>query len=438
MSDFFDWFLYNTKKAMPEWFFNYFAPVYHYVLSLFGAIRYQFPSRKLFVIAVTGTKGKTTTVEMINKILEEAGYQTALAGTLRFKIGKIEVKNLFKMTMPGRFFLQKFMYDAASSGCTHAIIEMTSEGVKQFRHKFIYLDALVFTNIAPEHIESHGSFEKYLAAKLSIADLLSSPFKRETYLVVNGDDEKSSSFLQKNAKYKLSFFIKDVSPYKTSDYKSFFTWKSLPIILKLPGIFNIYNAGLSATLAEALGIEPKIIKDALEKIEVIRGRMEYVKIPDFSDFDIVVDYAHTPDSLSAVYDAFPHKQKICVLGGTGGGRDKWKRPLMGKIAAENCKKIFLTNEDPYDEDPMEILYDIKKGIDKEMEENISSAPKVEIEIDRRKAIQKAISEGEKDSVIIITGKGTDPFIMGPAGEKFPWDDKTVAQEVLEDYISKKN
>jgi UDP-N-acetylmuramoyl-L-alanyl-D-glutamate--2,6-diaminopimelate ligase len=436
METFSEWFIFNAKKALPSWIRKPFAPLYHYLLAFFGALKYQFPSRNLFVIGITGTKGKTTTCEMVNKILEEAGYQTALAGTLRFKIGKTEVRNLFKMTMPGRFFLQKFLRDAVTAGCTHAIIEMTSEGAKQFRHKFIYLDALIFTNLSPEHIESHGSFEKYLSAKLSIAHGLSSPFKKETFLVVNGDDPQSKFFLEESVQHKISFSLKNVSPYESARHKSFFTWKDLTILLKLPGVFNIYNAGLSATLANALGIEPATIKSALEKIEVVPGRAEFVTIPNFSDFEVVIDYAHTPDSLSAIYGAFPGREKVCVLGGTGGGRDTWKRPLMGKIAAENCKKIFLTDEDSYDEDPMDIIYDIKKGIDEKEKESISAAPSVEIEVDRRKAIEKAVFGAQKGNVIIITGKGTDPFIMGPNGSKLPWDDKTVAQEVLEEYVKK--
>ncbi|MEK7120458.1 MAG: Mur ligase family protein, partial [Patescibacteria group bacterium] len=173
------------KKILPEKLFKFFQPTYHYLLSFAGALFYGFPSRKIKVITVTGTKGKSTSVEMINTIFEEAGYQTAVASTIRFKIKSKSQRNLYKMTMPGRFVMQKFLRDALKVKCDFAIIEMTSEGVKQFRHKFIYLDALLFTNISPEHIESHGSFEKYLKAKLKIAEALNNSPKKDKWLVVN-------------------------------------------------------------------------------------------------------------------------------------------------------------------------------------------------------------------------------------------------------------
>ncbi|MBX4191957.1 hypothetical protein KW798_00510, partial [Candidatus Parcubacteria bacterium] len=162
------------KKILP-------VPVlgaYHFLLAQVGALIYGFPSRTLFVIGVTGTKGKSTTTELINAILREAGYKTAVASTIHFTIGHESEPNLFKMTMPGRFFLQRFLRKAVSKGATHAVIEMTSEGAKQFRHKGIDLDALVFTNLAPEHIESHGSLENYVAAKLSIAKNMETSSKR--------------------------------------------------------------------------------------------------------------------------------------------------------------------------------------------------------------------------------------------------------------------
>src|SRR3989344_3158776 len=153
------------KKIIPKNIFKFFQPIYHYKLALLGAIFYRFPSRKIKVVAITGTKGKTTTGELVNSILEEAGFKTAIMGTLRFKIGENSKPNLHKMTLPGRFFIQKFLRRAVSAKCDWAIIEMTSEGIKQFRHKFINLDALIFLNLSPEHIESHGSYEKYVSAK---------------------------------------------------------------------------------------------------------------------------------------------------------------------------------------------------------------------------------------------------------------------------------
>ena len=182
------------KKIIPRPIFNFFQPAYHILLVYTGTILYGFPSRKLVVVAVTGTKGKSTTTEIVNAIFEEAGFKTALSNTIRFKIGDKSRPNMYKMSMPGRFFMQKFLRDAVSAGCTHAVIEMTSEGAKQFRHHGIEQNALIFTGLSPEHIESHGSFEKYRDAKRSIGRALArSP--KETFVVANREDNDADFYL---------------------------------------------------------------------------------------------------------------------------------------------------------------------------------------------------------------------------------------------------
>src|SRR3989344_2789260 len=182
------------KPLIPPSLFRALQPPYHYTLAFLGSVFYRFPSRRIAVIGVTGTKGKSTVTELINAILEEAGYTTAIASTIRFKIGTHTEPNLFKMTMPGRFFSQRFLRKAVSSKCRYAIIEMTSEGVAQFRHTHIDLDGLVFTNLAPEHIESHGSFENYLAAKLKLARALEKSHKDRKLIIANVDDPQGNTF----------------------------------------------------------------------------------------------------------------------------------------------------------------------------------------------------------------------------------------------------
>jgi UDP-N-acetylmuramoyl-L-alanyl-D-glutamate--2,6-diaminopimelate ligase len=419
------------KKIIPKPIFEFFQPIYHYKLALLGAIIYRFPSRKLVVIGVTGTKGKTTTVELVNAILEAAGLKTAIVSTLRFKIGDKEKRNLFKMTMPGRFFMQKFLRDAVGAGCTHAIIEMSSEGAKQFRHKFIYPDALIFTNLAPEHIESHGSYANYLKAKLSIAKELEN--RKGATMIANVDDKEGEKFLALNIKNKIPYSLHDTTAVKADEKGSSFQLGKIVIHSKLPGIFNVSNMLGAIAYAKFIGIPDDKIKKGLEDIKFIRGRME--KVDGGQAFDVVVDYAHTPDSLRAAYETYgstssPQAKKhhlICILGSTGGGRDKWKREEMGKIADEYCGQIILTNEDPYDEDPNKIVEDIKKGI--------KNKP-VQVIMNRREAIDKAIKfaksalDDHNRIAVLITGKGTDPYIMGPNGSKQEWDDATVAREEL--------
>lgn len=427
------------KKLIPSSLFQTLQPVYHYGLALAGAIRYGFPSKKIKIVGITGTKGKTSTTELVNSILEQAGYKTALGGTLRFKIGSKTSRNMFKMSMPGRFFMQKFIHDAVVAHCDWIVLEMTSEGVKQFRHKWIDLDALIVTNVSPEHIESHGSFEKYLDAKLELARSLARSSKTRRILITNKDDEHAPKFIM-NAKNVESFpfSLADAGTYSTDENGVRFIFREKPISSPLHGIFNIQNILAAGVFAESIGISPETVSKAVSKLSLIRGRVEYVTLPSENpksvtqNFDVIVDYAHTIDSLTKLYETFPNNKKICVLGNTGGGRDTWKRKGMAEVADTHCDHIILTNEDPYDEDPMKIINDMKVGISKKP---------LEIIMDRRKAINTALRMAKKETrdekrvTVLISGKGTDPYIMEANGKKTPWDDADVVREELENVLA---
>ncbi len=415
-----DTILRKIKHLIPKSIFRSVQPFYHQSLALISAVWYAFPSNKIKVIGVTGTKGKSTTVELIRSILDEAGFMTASSGTIRFTIGDTERRNLYKMSMPGRFFMQKFLSEAYDAGCQYAVIEMTSEGAKLSRHKHITLDALIFTNISPEHIESHGSFEKYLAAKLLLRDSLEESEKSPKWIVANRDDAHGAEFLDVKSATKVPYSLKDAEPYALNDRGILFTFEGVSIHSPLLGLFNLYNLLAAASFARTQGISVEVIKRALEKTSLIRGRVE--KIEAGQKFTAVVDYAHTPDSLEKLYQAFPGKNLICVLGNTGGGRDTWKRPEMARIAEKYCETVILTNEDPYDEDPESILLEMSRGME-------TKQPR--IILDRREAIRTALSLADDRDVVLISGKGTDPFIMGPEGSKTPWSDATVVREELE-------
>lgn len=417
------------RRVIPKDLFRATQPIYHYILAITGVVIYRFPAKKLKVIGVTGTKGKSTTVELINAILETAGKKTALANTIRYKIADRDWRNMFKMTLRGRFFTQRFLRDAVDEGCEYAIIEISSEGVPQFRHKFLYLDVLIFTNLAPEHIESHGSYENYVKAKLDIARELETSPKKGAAVIVNIDDKEAEKFLSLGIENKISYSLKDAFNVHTDNRGSSFQVEKTVIHMQLPGIFNIQNALGAIAGVKYFGITDEAIKKGLESVKVIRGRME--KIEYGQDFEVVVDYAHTPESLKAVYETYGsasplqtklERKLICVLGNTGGGRDKWKRPIMGGIANEYCSEIILTNEDPYDEDPKTIIEDINKGI---------TGKSCEIVMDRRRAIRTALSKAKSGDIVLITGKGTDPYIMEANGKKTPWDDAGVVREELE-------
>ena len=296
---------------------------------------------------------------------------------------------------------------------------MTSEGAKQFRHKFIELDALIFTNLSPEHIESHGSFKKYLDAKVSVASALGQSSKRPRIIVANEESEHSQKFLAVSAEKKLAYSTLRARPYTIKKYSISFSFMGSPLQAKLSGLFNLSNILAGITFAQAIGISPKIIRRSIEKFPGVRGRME--RVTDEQDFDVIVDYAHTKDSLEKVYEIFKDSRKICVFGCAGGGRDTWKRPEMGAVAASLCDEIILTNQDPYDEDPAKIISQIIAGM---------GETKPTVIMDRRQAIHAALALAKTGDTVIITGKGADPYIMGPRGIRIPWDEVGVVKEEL--------
>jgi UDP-N-acetylmuramoyl-L-alanyl-D-glutamate--2,6-diaminopimelate ligase len=407
----------TIEKFIPKKIYKSGQPFYHFLIAFLSAVYYGFPSKKLKIVGITGTKGKTTTTELVASVLKSAGYKVALANGIHFVIGEKEKRNLYKMSMPGRGFMQKFLKDALDAKCDWVVLELTSEGSKQFRHKFIDLNAFIFTNIEPEHIESHGSFEKYKHAKINLGKSLKN--KEHTILITNKDDKHSVDFeKQIEAENKISFSINDYRPFK-SEPEIELKLKTSTIYSKLIGEFNIKNILATITFAQSIGINEKIIKEGIENLEKVPGRAE--KIISAENFEVYVDYAHTPESLNELYSTFKEKNKVCVLGNTGGGRDVWKRPAMAEIAEKYCDNIILTNEDPYDEDPRKIVDEMKEAI-------VEKDP--EIIMDRRSAINKAlkIASQKENSVVLITGKGTDPYIMGPNGTKEPWSDAEVVCE----------
>ncbi len=450
----------KAKSFIPNFLFNW----YHFFLALLGAVLYRFPSKRLIVIGVTGTNGKSTVVHLTDKILEEAGHRVAALSSIRFKIGNKERQNILKMTMPGRFRIQKFLREAVNNGCKYAVIEVTSEGIKQHRHRFIDFDVAVLTNLTPEHIESHGSFEKYREAKAKLFQSLANSkhkilnpkqisnskckIPNRKVLIINLDDESADYFLKFPAKEKYGYKISSKFKAQSSNLQPkvqnllypencqinqngiSFTINSTQFNLNLLGEFNIYNSLAAICVGLSQGISLEICKKALEKVKGIPGRMEEViKEP----FRVIVDYAHTPDALQKVYKAIRNfkvqtqsSKLICVLGACGGGRDKWKRPKMGEIAAEYCNRVILTNEDPYDENPEKILDEIFSGFSSSKRKTQNS--KLYKILDRGEAIKKALTLAESDDVVIITGKGCEPWMCVAKGEKIPWDDRKVVKE----------
>lgn len=424
--------LYYVKKLIPKSVFNFFQPYYHLILAYTGALVYNFPSKKLKVIGVTGTKGKSTVVYLTSKLLEASGKKVAACGSLGFKIRGKEWPNTLKMTMPGRFRLQKLMFEAVRAGCEYFILEVTSEGIKQKRHLGIQFDCAVFTNLHKEHIESHGSFENYYQAKQELFKLT------KNIHVINADDEYTKLFGDFPSEHKIFYgFTRGDLVAKNiniSDKGSSFEVYGTIYKTNLAGKFNIFNFLAVLSIGAMYGIDLPSAKPILEAIKFIPGRMEFIQREPFS---IVIDYAHTPDSLKQVYQTLKEvlrlaqgtkntdKRLICVLGAAGGGRDKWKRPEFGKIASEYCDEIILTDEDPYDENPSAIIGEIIKGFSSQ-----TPSVKHQIVLDRKKAIDRAIRLAQKDDTVVITGKGSETSMAVAGGKKIPWSDRNIVEELL--------
>ncbi len=419
---------------------------YHLARSWFGALLAGRPSEKIYVIGVTGTKGKTTTLELLNAVLEAAGKKTALISSLRLKIGAESQKNQLGNSMPGRGYLQLFLRQAVAAGCTYAIIEVTSQGVAQSRHRFINWNAAILTNLSPEHIESHGGFENYRGAKLEFLRYVAGK-RGKTFL---NRDDASYDFFSKalNEFQPISYSRNDEEVLRILPQIT--PVRSAADIMPSPFLlsdFNKTNIAAAVALVREIGIGEKAIEEGLRHFKGVPGRMEFVQ---WRPFTAVIDYAHTPDSLEAAYKAvrelmtnglmtnssnFGHmssvtgQRLICVLGSAGGGRDKWKRPAMGKIAAEYCDKIILTDEDPYDENSGEIIQEISAGFSRAPGGTYHTENSEKI-ADRREAIKKAVSLAKPGDVVIITGKGSEDWIHVARAKKIPWSEREAVQEAL--------
>ncbi|MFZ5364756.1 MAG: Mur ligase family protein [Patescibacteria group bacterium] len=425
------------KKLVPR-------PVlaaYHKSLAVIAKVFYGNPSEKMIVIGVTGTNGKSSTVKLIAKALEAGGGKVGATSTIEFKIAGKEWLNDKKMTMLGRFQLQKLLKQMVDAGCQYAVIEVSSQGLDQFRHIGINFDYAVFTNLTPEHIEAHGGFENYKKAKGKLFAFLTQKKRKQfgdkknpKVFVINKDDEHAPYFLSFNADKKLIFSTKDplsdvyATGISVTAEGTTFKIRDQEIKLKLIGAFHVYNCLPAIAIGLNEGIEMKKIKEALSNIEVIPGRMEL--IDEGQPFTVIVDYATDPYALKTSYesiDLIDKKKLIHVLGSCGGGRDVARRPILGKMAGEKADYVIVSNEDPYDDDPMEIINDVAQGASeagKILDQNLFKI------LDRQQAIEKAVSLAAENDLVFITGKGAEQAMVVKDNKKIPWDDRNAAREAI--------
>ena len=425
-----DRILSTLKNVMPRSLFWALQPAYHFALAFFAAIIYGFPSRRLTVIGVTGTDGKTTLVHLLHEMLAAAGYGVGSLSSLRFKVNDREEPNLLKMTMPGRFRLQKFLAQCRAAGCHFAVLEVTSQGVMQSRHRFIRFHTGVLTNVTPEHVEAHGGFERYRSSKLEL-------FRRlppSGWAVLNREDPSGGVFAAHTRAHVIWYSRREVELKRVGHPVRVIAVSPERIQLEvgdafldvgLGGEFNVMNILAAVSSAMAYGVSPSAMAEAARRIRGLPGRLEYIQREPFA---AVVDYANTPAAYGAVYQALQNADGksqraglICVFGAPGGGRDRWKRPKLGEIAGRCCREIILTSDDPDDEDPRAIAEEIRSGMPTD------KAAEAKIIVDRREAISAGLRSARAGDTVIITGMGAQPWIVVD-GKKIPWDDRQVVRE----------
>jgi len=463
----------KIKKIIPLKIFKFLQPIYHFLMGYLAALFYSFPSRRLIVIGVTGTTGKTSTVGLLARILTDNNYKAGYTSTAQFNDGRREWLNDKKMTMPGRFFLQRNLSRMLKNGCKVAVVETTSQGINQYRHRFINYDILLFTNLYPEHIEAHGGFDNYKKAKgklffhlkrclskyineegevvLKPSVLQKTELKKlKKSIVVNGDDEQAMYFLSFWSEQKIIFSSQnildslnkkilehDIKPQPihlsyellfTGEDGSEFIFNNNRYRLSLLGDYNVINAVAALSVANDLEIGPDNLAKALKDVKSLAGKME--KIEEGQNFTILIDYAFEPKALKALYQNLKflkYSRLIHILGSAGGGRDQSRRPVLGRLAAEQADIVIVTNEDPYDEDPQIIIDQVALGAE-------NAGKNLEIDlfkvVDRREAIKKAFKIVKEGDLVLITGKGAEQYICGPNGSKLAWDDRKVAIEEL--------
>ena len=420
------------RKLSP----HFLKQAYHWCLAILAPVFYSFPSNKLIVIGVTGTNGKSTTVNLIAQMLEMQGQKVALSSTVNFKLAEQEWLNDKKMTMLGRMLTQKFLSQAVKNKCTYVVIETSSQGIEQFRHLGINYDAVVFTNLTPEHIEAHGGFEFYRAAKEKLFQHLSQSKhkiinnkKVEKIIISNADDLETERLRKYQADKFLTYGIEKAADYKIENLNLAnglvnFTLQNINFKTNFLGRFNAYN--ILASLACLNSLDFSLDKINASNLRGVPGRQEFINTG--KDFQVMVDYAPEPESLKQLYQALKnlkYNKLIHVLGSCGGGRDKARQPVLGKMAGEFADIVIVTNEDSYDDDPQEIVDNVSSGAIKAGKELNVSLHKI---LDRKQAIQKALSLAQTNDLVLITGKGAEQYICSKNGIKIPHDDRKIVKE----------
>ncbi len=386
----------------------------HLLESCWEVVKAGYPARKLVVIGITGTDGKTTTSHLVYEMLKSAGIKVALVSTVAAYIGSEEIDTGFHVTTPDAKLLQPLIKKIVDAGMTHLILEVTSHGLDQHRVLGCNFQVGVITNITHEHLDYHKTFEKYRSTKAKL-------IIGTKYAILNADDPSFE-------------YLKDRSGGEIIPYTKTKTKISNP---KLAGDYNLYNIAAAEAVAKIYKIQSTIVNKALDNFPGVPGRLEEIK--NNLGFRTIVDFAHTPNALEKVLtelkSQLPKNKKLILVFGCAGLRDHTKRPMMGEIATRLADKVIITAEDPRTENIDDIYKDIVS--------NITPKPPLKLRggaegggvtrvDDRQEAINKAIGQAKTGDIVVVTGKGHEKSMCFGTTE-YPWSDKQALERAIKKY-----
>ena len=399
-----------------------------YALALISAAYFDYPARKLKVIGITGTKGKTTTTFMTRSILEHAGIRTGLIGTIETIIGDRHIPA--SNTTPESYTIQAYFAAMVEAGCQVAVMEVSSQGLKLHRTAGILFDIGIFTNLAPDHIgpNEHESFEEYLECKSRL-------FRQCRVGIVNADDEHCGQVLEGHTCQVETYGFSEKADLRASDVKLVSRPGFLGVAyhvsgladfdveIDMPGRFSVYNSLVAIAVCRHFDISREDVLEALETAQT-KGRIEKIKVSD--DFTLMIDYAHNAMSLESLLTTLKeyHPKRLVCLFGCGGNRSRMRRFEMGEVSGRLADLTVITSDNPRFEEPQAIIDDIRTGIEK------TDGKYIEI-IDRKEAIRYVIEHGQPGDVIVLAGKGHEDY-QEIRGVKYPMDERVLIREVLEE------
>ena len=399
-----------------------------YAMACIAAAWFDYPAAKLKTIGITGTKGKTTTTYLVKSILENAGHKTGLIGTIETVIGDTRIPSA--NTTPESYLVQEYFAKMAEAGCDSVVMEVSSQGLMLHRTAGFTFDIGIFTNIEPDHIgpNEHKDFEDYMHCKSLL-------FQQCKVGIFNGDDPHLAQILEGHTCQVETFGFSEKADLRAENTRLVtgkgtlgiaYDLKGLldfPVEIDLPGKFSVYNSLTAIAVCRHFGVSKENIQKALKNAKV-KGRIEMVKVSDA--FTLMIDYAHNAmslESLLVTLKEYRPNRLVCLFG-CGGNRSKLRRYEMGEVSGKLADLTIITSDNPRDEDPQEIINDIKVGIGK------TTGEYVEI-IDRKEAIAYAIHHGQPGDIVVLAGKGHEDY-QEIKGKKYPMDERVLIQEILEE------